>query len=139
MKDFNTYLNFNGNCRQAMEFYAKCLDADLQVMPYSQGPPDMPKEMKDPDKVLHARLSKGTLAIMASDCPPGNPAREGNNFAICINCDSREEVDNLFKSLGEKGKVIMPAADMFWGAYFGMVTDQFGVNWMFNHDNPKQN
>lgn len=137
MKEFNTYLNFNGNCRQVMEFYAKCLDADLQVMPYSEGPADMPKEMKDADKVLHARLSKGTQVIMASDCPPGKPVREGNNFAISINCESRQEVDKLFSSLGEKGQVIMPASDMFWGAYFGMVTDQYGVNWMFNFETPK--
>ncbi len=137
MKEFITYLNFNGNCRQAMEFYAKCLDADLQVMPYSEGPADMPKEMKDADKVLHSRLSKGTQVIMASDCPPGNPIREGNNFAISVNCESNQEVEKLFSSLGEKDKVVMPAQDMFWGAYFGMLTDQFGVNWMFNYETPK--
>jgi PhnB protein len=140
MKEFNTYLNFNGTCRQAMEFYAKCLDAtDLQVMPYSAGPADMPKEMKDTDKILHARLSKGTQVIMASDCAPGKPVQEGNNFAISINCESNKEVDTLFKALGEKGKVLMPAQDMFWGAYFAMITDQFGINWMFNHETPKQN
>lgn len=138
MKEFNTYLNFNGNCRQAMEFYAKCLGADLYVMPFSEGPADMPKEMKDSDKVLHAKLSKGTQVIMASDCPPGNPVQQGNNFSICINCESREEVDNLYKSLGEKGNVLMPAQDMFWGAYFGMLTDQFGINWMFNFETQKQ-
>jgi PhnB protein len=120
-----------------MEFYAKCLDADLLVMPYSEGPADMLKEIKDTDKVLHARLSKGTQTIMASDCPPGKPVQMGNNFSISINCESREEVDKLFKSLGENGQAIMPATDMFWGAYFGMVTDQFGVNWMFNHELPK--
>jgi PhnB protein len=132
MKEFNTYLNFNGNCRQAMEFYAKCLGAELVVMPYSQGPMEVTPETKD--KVLHARLSKGTQVIMASDCPPGNPVTEGNNFSISINCDSREEVDKLFASLGEKGKAVMPPADMFWGAYFGMLTDQFGINWMFNFE-----
>jgi PhnB protein len=137
MKEFNTYLNFNGNCREAMEFYAKCLGADLQVIPFSEGPAEMHKEMKDSDKVLHARLSKGTQVIMASDCPPGTPLSQGNNFAISINCDSNEEVDNLFKALGEKGKPLMPAQDMFWGAYFGMLTDQFGINWMFNHDTQK--
>ncbi|MDW5266799.1 MULTISPECIES: VOC family protein [Acidobacteriaceae] len=136
MKEFNTYLNFNGNCRQAMEFYAKCLGADLQVMPFSQGPMEVTPETKD--KVLHARLSKGTQVIMASDCPPGVSLTEGNNFSISINCESREEVDKLFASLGEKGKVVMPAQDMFWGAYFGMVTDQFGINWMFNFEIPKQ-
>ncbi|GGA77279.1 VOC family protein [Edaphobacter acidisoli] len=133
MKNFYNYLNFNGNCRQAMEFYAKCLGADLHVMPYSQGPADMPKEMKEADRVLHARLAKGAAVIMASDCPPAVPLQQGNNFSISVDCDSREEVDKLFASLGEKGKVDMPVQDMFWGDYFGMVTDQFGIGWMFNH------
>jgi PhnB protein len=136
MKEFNTYLNFPGNCRQAMEFYAKCLGADLLVMPFSQGPMEVTPETKD--KVLHSRLSKGTQVIMASDCPPGTPLTEGNNFSICINCESREEVDKLFASLGEKGKPVMPAQDMFWGAYFGMITDQFGINWMFNFETAPQ-
>ncbi len=137
MKEFNTYLNFDKNCRQAMEFYAKCLGADLQIMPFSEGPKDMPKEMKDSDLVLHARLSKGPLVLMASDCPPGMPLHQGNNFSISISCESRQEVDKLSSSLGEKGKVTMPAQDMFWGAYFCMITDQFGINWMFNYENPK--
>jgi PhnB protein len=136
MKEFITYLNFDGNCRQAMEFYAKCLGAELEVMPFSSAPMDMPPEAKD--KVLHSRLSKGAqVLLMASDCPPGTPLQQGNNFAISINCESREEVDKLFSSLGEKGKVVMQTQDMFWGAYFGMTTDQFGVNWMFNYDTPK--
>ena len=135
MKEFQTYLNFNGNCRQAMEFYAKCLGAELFTMPFSQGPMEVSAEAKD--KVLHARLSKGTQVIMASDCPPGVPLQQGNNFSININCESREELDKLFAALGEKGKVGMSAQDMFWGAYFGMVTDQFGVNWMFNYELPK--
>jgi PhnB protein len=86
------------------------------------------------DKVLHARLSKGTQVIMASDCPPGTPLTEGNNVSISVNCDSREEVDKFFTSLSEKGKVVLPTQDMFWGAYFGMLTDQFGINWMFNFE-----
>ena len=135
MKEFIAYLNFDKNCRQAMEFYAKCLEGDLQVMPFSQSPMDVPKGAED--LVLHARLSKGTQVIMASDCPPGVPLHQGNNFSISVGCESREEVDKLFASLGEKGTPIMPAQDMFWGAYFGMVTDQFGINWMFNFDTPK--
>ena len=137
MKNFYNYLNFNGNCRQAMEFYAKCLGADLQVMPFSSGPDDMPKDPKTADLVLHARLSKGSAVIMASDCPPGMPLQQGNNFSISVDCESRDEVDRLFAALGEKGPAVMPVQDMFWGAYFGMITDQFGINWMFNYDTPK--
>ena len=137
MTNFYNYLHFDGNCRQAMEFYAKCLDADLQVMPFSSGPADMPKEMKEADLVLHARLTQGSAIIMASDCAPGTALQQGNNFAISVDCESRAEVDKLFASLGEKGKVCMPVQDMFWGDYFGMLTDQFGINWMFNHTPPK--
>lgn len=136
MKTFNAYLNFPGNCRQAVEFYAKCLDADLLVMPFSQGPMEVTPETKD--MVLHSRLTKGTQVIMASDCPPGTPLTVGNNISLCIDCESREEVDKLFASLGEKGKVGLPAQDMFWGAYFGMLTDQFGINWMFSFDKSPQ-
>ena len=135
MKEFNTYLNFDGNCRQAMEFYAKCLDADLRLMPFSQGPMEAPKGAED--RILHAHLAKGTQVIMASDCPPRTPLHQGNNFTININCDSRQEVDQLFAALGEKGTPGMPTQDMFWGAYFGMITDQFGINWMFNFETPK--
>lgn len=136
MKEFNTYLNFDKNCRQAMEFYAKCLGADLQIMPFSQGPMEVSAESKD--LVLHARLTKGSQVIMACDCPPGMALQQGNNFSINIVCDSREEVDKLFAALSEKGKAVMPAQDMFWGAYFGMITDQFGVNWMFNYETSPQ-
>jgi PhnB protein len=130
MKAFNTYLNFDKNCRQAMEFYAKCLGAELMVMPFSQGPMEVKPETKD--LVLHARLSKGSLVLMASDCPPGTPLQMGNNFAISVDCESRAEVDQLAAALSEKGQVKLPAQDMFWGAYFGMITDQFGINWMFS-------
>lgn len=139
MKEFITYLNFDGNCRQAMEFYAKCLGVDLQVTPYSEGPAEMFKEAKDATRVLHSRLSKGAqVLLMASDGGPGRPLHQGNNFAISINCESREEVDRLFSSISEKGQVRMQPQDMFWGAYFGMTTDQFGINWMLNYEAPKQ-
>src|SRR5690348_15858698 len=101
MKNFYNYLNFPGNCRHAKEFYAKCLGADLQIMPFSQGPADMPKDPKSADMVLHSRLSKGSAIIMASDCPPGMPLQQGNNCAISVECDNREELDKLFASLGE--------------------------------------
>ena len=139
MKEMTPYLNFNGNCREAMTFYAECLGAELQIMPFSQAPKDQfnfPEEAKD--KVMHARLTKGSAVLMASDCPPGMPLQQGNNFSVSVNCDSSEEVDRLFAALGKNGNAMMPAQDTFWGAHFGMLTDQFGINWMFNFDKPKQ-
>ncbi|HZD94266.1 MAG TPA: VOC family protein [Candidatus Sulfotelmatobacter sp.] len=137
MKDINPYLIFGGNCRQAMEFYAKSLGAELQMMPYSQAPGQHPPE-EQKDKIMHARLHKGPVVIMASDDHSGAPVKPGgNNFWININCESLQEIEKLFSAVGEKGKVHSPLQDMFWGARFGMLTDQFGVNWMFNYELPK--
>ena len=138
MKDMNTYLNFDGNCREAMTFYEKCLGAELSIMPYSagEGQCDFPPEAKD--KVMHARLTKGQAVLMASDTTPGMPYQQGNNFSININCESLEEIERLFTAFREKGKVTVPLQDTFWGARFGMLTDQFGVNWMFNFELSKK-
>ena len=135
MKEFNTYLNFDGNCKEAMSFYQKCLGAELQLMPFSQAPCDMPAEAKD--RIMHARLTKGPAVIMASDTMPGMPFQQGNNFSINIACESVEEIEKYYAALGEKGKVIMPLQETFWAARFGMVTDQFGIGWMFNFEKPR--
>ncbi len=134
MKDINAYLNFNGNCREAMKFYEECLGGELQMMPFSEAP-NTPPEAKD--RVMHARLAKGAAVLMASDTMPGMPFQPGNNFWVSVNCESRDEIERVFAALSEKGKVTMPLQDAFWGARFGMLTDQFGVNWMFNFEQPK--
>jgi PhnB protein len=136
MKEFTTYLIFDGNCRDAMTFYKKCLDAELNIIPFSQAPTPMPADAGE--RTMHARLSKGTGAIMASDNMPGMPFTLGNNFSISIDCDTAEEIDKLFNALGENGKVTMPLQKTFWAARFGMLTDQFGINWMFNLNEPGQ-
>jgi PhnB protein len=136
MKSTNTYLTFDGNCREAMTFYAKCLSGELNLMPFSAAPFDSPPEAKD--RIVHARLTKGPFLLMASDTMPGHPFTQGNNFSISIECESLEETQKLFSALGESGKVTMPLQDTFWEAHFGMITDKFGVNWMFNFTKPKQ-
>ena len=137
MKAVVTYLNFDGNCREAMKFYERCLGVELNLMPFSEAPGDTPKEAKD--RIMHARLSKGgTTLLMASDTMPGMPFRQGTNFSISIDCESAQEIDRLFAAFSDKGKINMPLQDTFWGARFGMLTDQFGVNWMFNFEKPKQ-
>jgi PhnB protein len=139
MKEITTYLTFDGNAREAMTFYKKCLDAELHMMSFSEakGQFDFPEEAKD--RIMHARLTRGSALLMASDTMPGMPFRQGNNFSISIHCESRQEIEKLFASFSENGKIGMPLQDTFWGAYFGMVTDQFGINWMFNFENPRKN
>lgn len=143
MKEIATYLTFDGNCRQAMTFYEKCLGADLHLMTFAEMPSDLPgeakgaKDKKDAkDRIMHAKLTKGAAVLMASDTMPGMPFQQGNNFSVSINCESLQEIEKLFTALSEKGKVTMPLQDTFWGAHFGMLMDQFGIHWMFNFDKP---
>jgi len=136
MKEIITYLNFDGNCRDAMKFYERCLGGELQLMPFSETPCDAPQAAKE--RIAHARLAKGSAVLMASDTMPGMPFHQGNNFSICINCESADELEKFFTSIGENGRVTMPLQETFWGARFGMVTDRFGINWMFNFEKPKQ-
>lgn len=141
MKQLNTYLTFDGNCREAMKFYADCLGGELQVMsfgdmPPQEGCPNLTPEMKE--RTMHAAITKGPVLLMASDSMPGMPFKAGNNFSISIPCESMEEIQGLFASIGQNGKVTMPLQDTFWGAHFGMLTDQFGINWMFNFEKARQ-
>jgi PhnB protein len=137
MKEIITYLNFDGNCREAMEFYKKCLGAELYIMPFSDAPGDWPKEAKD--RTMHSTLSKGSSKLlMASDTMPGMPFQQGTNFSMMIQCESLEEIERLFTAFGEKGKVTMALQETFWAPRFGTLTDQFGISWIFQLEHPKQ-
>lgn len=131
MNSLTTYLNFEGNCRQAMTFYQQCLGAELTINAY---PDATGQPSTDPAaKVMHSQLLlAGAPVLMASDSPqPG--LTPGNNFSVAIDCTSREEIDRLFAALAQNGQVRMPLMDAPWGAVFGMLTDQFGIQWMLNH------
>jgi PhnB protein len=131
MKQINVYLTFDGNCREAMTFYAEALGAEITFHSFK----DMPQcPGGAEDRIMHASVAKGAAVLMASDTMPGMPFTAGNNFSISVNSESAEEVDKLVAALGAGGKITMPPQDMFWGAYFGMLTDKFGLQWMFNFD-----
>lgn len=137
MKSFSSYLIFEGKCRQAMEFYQKCLGGKLLLMPYSQMP--QPKEggcaefpEKCKDWIMHARLSNAAGVLMASDTRPDLPVQQGNNFFISIHCEDIAETERLFKALSENGSVEMPLQETFFATRFAMLKDQFGVKWMLN-------
>lgn len=127
MRSSNTYLIFDGECRQALKFYRECLGAELQQMTYGEIPGE--KQKGSPDRILHARLQARGLTLMASDAPSGTPVKQGNNFAIAVHCDSSEEVDRLFKGLSAGGTVKMAPQETFWAVRYADFTDRFGVNW----------
>ncbi|MBI3555975.1 MAG: VOC family protein [Deltaproteobacteria bacterium] len=132
MKAINPYLTFNGNCAQAMTFYESCLGGNLFMMPYAEAP--MPEFNKVKDRILHATLKKGAAIVMAADSMPGQPYNPGNNVHLSIDCESLQEIQTIFGALAEKGRIDMPLQDTFWGSHFGMLTDQFGVQWMLSFD-----
>lgn len=147
MATVNVYLTFNGNCEEAFNFYKDVFQKEIPYMGrFSEmpPPPDGGKPFPDEDanKIMHVSLpiSKET-AIMGSDTG-GEWAKgydQGNNFSISINADSKDEADRIFNALSEGGHVTMPLASTFWGDYFGMLKDKFGINWMMSfNENPQQ-
>ena len=140
MAFLNVYLNFDGTCEAAFDHYKSVFGGGFDTfsrfgdMPPGEEP--MPESVAN--KILHVSLPVRDCTLMGSDCPPNfpNPV-QGNLFNVSINADSKEEANHLFNGLSAGGMVTMPIADTFWGAYFGMFTDRFGVNWMVNYDYPK--
>jgi len=139
MNATNVYLTFNGNCREAMTFYATCLGGEPNFTTFAQGPPEIAAMGKDaPDRILHGELHSGPVKLMASDTMPGMAFQAGNNFSIAIHCDTLAEMERLFGALSAGGKVTMAMHDAFWGGRFGMLTDRFGISWMLTYRAPGQ-
>ena len=130
----NTYLHFNGNCREAFEFYRSVFGGEFAFIDtFANGPEDFEVPEEELDNIMHVSLPIGSSVLMGSDTPSSfGPANMGNNFSISCLTQSREETDELFAGISEAGTVTCPLADMFWGAYFGSCTDRFGINWQFN-------
>jgi len=129
----NPYLNFNGNCAEAFDLYAKVLHGkDLNVMTFGQMPPGAGQISESEKKmVAHARFTVGGDTIMGSDAPGGR-YNKPQGYAVNISVDTPEEADRIFAALADGGNVGMPIAETFWAKRFGMVTDRFGTHWMVN-------
>ena len=135
MAEINPYLIFNGNCGAAFDFYRSVFGGDfLTKAPYSEMPGSTPLPESEGNLIMHVSLPVGNGTIlMGSDGPPSQPPVEiGNNVMLAVIPDSREDADRIFAALSEGGTVKMPMQDVFWGAYFGMLTDRFGINWQIN-------
>ena len=129
----NTYLTFDGNCREAFDYYRSVFGgAYTAFQTFGEAPPDMPVPDDKKDQVMHVSLPIGASTLMGSDNPMGPPRAVGTNFSIAINPDSREQCDRFFAQLSEQGEVTMALQDTFWGAYFGSCQDRFGINSMVN-------
>ncbi len=138
----STYLNFSRNTEEAFLFYKSVFGGDFLdgkinrfgEIPPMDGMPPIAEE--DKNLVMHVALPiPGGHLLMGTDAPEsmGFNVIQGNNVYIAIHTDSRQEADELFAKLSEGGAVEMPMSDMFWGDYYGSLTDRFGIKWMVNY------
>ena len=140
MARVSTYLNFNRSTESAFMFYKSVFGTEfsLPIARFKDIPPqpDQPL-LAEVDKNLVMHVELPILAghvLMGTDAPEsmGFTVTPGNNIYINLEPDTRTETDRLFKALSEGGKIEMPLQVMFWGGYFGSLTDRYGICWMFN-------
>jgi PhnB protein len=137
----NPYLNFNGNCEEAFNFYLSVFGGKFSnvsrfnSMPPMEGQPPIPES--EGNKIMHIALpiSQETI-LMGSDTTGafGPTTIYGNNFSLSLNTVSQSDADRMFNGLSNGGQVVMPMAKTFWGSYFGMLVDKFGIHWMISFE-----
>lgn len=130
MNAIEPYLFFNGNCREAMNFYAGVFGGKADFMTYAEAP--AADQHGGGERIMHARLTEGAFSLMASDPPPGQSVGVGGNFALSLNCQNHADQDRLFAGLSAGGRVTMTLQNTFWGVRFGMLFDRFGTQWMLS-------
>lgn len=130
------YINFNGNCREAVEFYAQAFGTEKPIiMAFGDAPPDpkfpIPEEAKD--LIMHTRLNISGSNVMFSDVFPGMPFIAGNNISITVVSKNIDEIKTFFNRLKEGGKVAMELQETFWSKCYGNLTDKFGISWQLSY------
>jgi PhnB protein len=136
MKAINPYLNFPGTTEQAFQFYRSVFGGQFAVLQrFGDLPHGDQTPVQDRNKIMHVSLPlpNGSVLMGTDACESvGQKLIMGNNFSISLECESEAEVTLLFTALTAGGKVEMSPQKTFWGAFFAMGTDRFGVQWMFN-------
>jgi PhnB protein len=134
MASVNPYLFFDGNAKEAMEFYAEVFGAELNTMGYDDMSGESEVPVENAGRLMHADISAGSIRVLASDSPVGFDRTPFGNPELCISADAGEEAEarGWFDGLAVGGTVKQPLERMFWGDHFGQLIDKFGVQWMVN-------
>ncbi len=136
MPSINIYLTFNGNCKEAFEFYKSIFGGEFaSISTFGEMPPQAGFEIAEDQKnrIMHVSLPISDETVLMGSDTGGEWAasyKQGNNFSVSVNASSKEESDQLFNALAEGGRITMPMQVTFWESYFGSLTDKFGINWM---------
>lgn len=142
MISINPYLNFPGNTEEAFNFYKSVFGGEFigGISRFAGTPDGENLSAADKEKVMHVALPVGkTNILMATDAleSMGQKVQPGNNIHLSVSTESEAEADKIYEALVDGGTATMPLAHMFWGAYFGMCIDKFGISWMVGYDKPK--
>ncbi len=131
------YLTFNGNCREAMNFYNECLGGKLEIQTIGESPlaEKMPAKMKK--CILHATLTRKSLVLMGTDLVGRNGLMKGNAVSLSLHCGSEKEMKQCFAKLSEGGIENHPPEITFFGSLLGDLTDKFGNHWLLHYDMKK--
>jgi PhnB protein len=133
MPQLNAYLSFDGNCAEAMAFYARLFGARVEALiPFGQMPHGQPVPSEFADKIMHASLVHADFSLMAGDVPPGVAYAGVKGVMMALTYDTAAEARRVFDALAEGGTVHMPLGETFWADAFGMCTDRFGTPWGVN-------
>jgi PhnB protein len=144
MTTLNPYLVFKGNCEEAFTFYRSVFGGEFQYIGRYSDVPQPNRQifpLEADEKIMHISLpiSKETILLGCdSEEAYGQPIVAGNNFSLSVSADSKMEADKLFNGLSHGGIIKMPMNQTFWGSYFGMLTDRFGINWMVSLETNKK-
>ena len=135
MKAVNITIVFNGQAEAAFNFYRSIFGGEFSnVQRMKDMPSPHPMSAEESEKILHMAYPVGNSVLMGMDMPEGRGTTiVGTNFMVTLDTSSEEETDRFFNGLAEGGNVMMPVAQQFWGAYFGMLTDKFGIQWMLSY------
>lgn len=127
---FDLFINFDGECREAVAFYAKVFKQGVQdLMTYADAPPEEPVAEEDKKKVMYACVPIFGCNVMFMDMPTGMPLIKGNNMSPTLSTDDENEIKRLFQALSDGGAVDMELQKTFYADLFGSVTDKFGITW----------
>ena len=134
MKAIHSCLSFNGNCREAMVFYKKCLGGELSLQTIGESPlsETMPAKMKK--CILHAVLSNKEFVLMGTDMVSESGLLKGNTVSLVLTCSSEKEIRECYKKLSQGGEQTHPLENTFWNALFGGLTDKYGNTWILNYN-----
>jgi PhnB protein len=137
MDGIKPYISFNGNCKEAVDFYRDKLGAEVMFTQTYGESPMADQAPGSGDKVMHTSFRVGESVIMACDNVwGGENAATGSNISLAWGSDDAAATERAFEAMSDGANITMPLQQTFWAERFGMLTDKFGINWMFNCETP---